>query len=181
MKTLKNLMVCIFTVIVVLSCETDVLETDNTAPTFNLRISGDGFLQNFTEEDDFESFQLNLNSESEYQIVFSQFDEGGIKRARLGWITEILELNSELPEGWTLLADDYFTFVVWEGDRENPVTGSLFTANFIAHAGQYDLNTGELRIFAEDFGGESGDTNQINPFMNIMIGYDLDTEVVLFD
>lgn len=163
------------------SCETDVPETDNTAPTFNLRISGDGFLQNFTEEDDFESFQLNLNSQSEYQIVFSQYDEGGIKLTRLGWFTGVLELTSELPEGWILTGDDVITYASWEGDSENPLTGSLFTGNFIAHTGQYDLNTGELRLYAEDFGGESGDRNHINPNMNIMIGYDLDTEVVFFD
>lgn len=181
MKTFKNLMVFLFMVIVVSSCETDVPETDNIAPTFNLRISGDGFLQNFTEEDDFESFQLNLNSESEYQIVFSQFDEGGIKRARFGWITETLELTSELPEGWSLLTDDFFTFAVWQGDTTNARTGSLFTATFIARSGQSDLSSSEIRIFAEDFGGESGDTNQIDPIMYLMIGYDLDTEVVLFD
>lgn len=163
------------------NCETDVPEVDNIPPTFQLTISGDGFTRNFTQEDDFDSFQLNLNSQSEYSFALVTADQGGVEEASLQWCTDGVQLTSEVPTDWFITTSGLSTFLVWEGDSANPLTGNACSGNFTVQAGQNELVGCPMNVFVKDFGGESGTSNTTFASLNILIGYNTPTEIILFD
>jgi hypothetical protein len=65
------------------SCETEIPSTDITPPTFNFRITGDGFSRTFTQADDFSRFQLNLKTDVNYNFTYIGSDAGGLKYMQL--------------------------------------------------------------------------------------------------
>ncbi len=181
MKPISKLMYIFLIFGMFQSCETDVPEEDNTPPTFQLTISGDGFTRHFTQADDFDSFQLNLNSQAEYSFALVTADQGGVEEASLQWCTDGVQLISDIPTDWFVTNSGLSTFLVWEGDSSNPLTGNACSGNFTVQAGQNELVGCPMNVFVKDFGGESGDSNTTFKTLNLLIGYNTPTEIVYYD
>lgn len=181
MKTITKLFFIALIFCCVQSCDTDVPDVDNTAPTFRLTISGDGFTRNFTQADDFDRFQLNLNSQSEYSFALITADQGGIEETSLQWCTDGVQLASDIPTDWSVTTSGLSTLLVWEGDPANPLTGTACSGDFTVQAGQNELVSCPMNVLVKDFGGESGASNTTFASLNILIGYNIPTEIILFD
>ena len=61
------------------SCDTEIPPTDTDPPTFSFMITGDGFEHTFTQDDDFENFELYVKSNTNYHFLFTAADSGGLR------------------------------------------------------------------------------------------------------
>lgn len=162
---------------ILLSCDTDIPETDTTPPTFRIEISGDGFTRAFTEEDDFDTFQLNLRSNTTYNILFSGVDQGGVRRLQMELPDDYVDFQTDIEAPWQTTTNGFTKTISWNGDQENPITAYIFTGSFVASG---DNIATSFYMRAEDFGGEDGPPfNITDGSLNIFIG-DQNTEVVTF-
>jgi len=160
------------------SCDTEIPPTDTDPPTFAFRITGDGFERTFTQDDDFESFQLNLKDDQEYDFIYSPGDTGGLKTAQIHYITDYFELETDVPAAWTLLSRGLSSTLLWQGDVNNPFTGTILNGTFRVNRDN-DLVSFNIDFDVRDFGGESGSSNQTFKSLNILVGQHA-TEIVYF-
>ena len=162
--------------ITIQSCETDIPETDNTAPEFSFKITGDGFDHTFTQDDDLENIQLNLKDDAEYDFILISSDNGGIKSTQ--WQlpgSDSIEFDTTIPSPWTVTNISLLNKIIeWEGDTNNPLTGNILTGTFESNGENLSV---AFRFSVSDFGGISGDSNTISNELNIYIG-NHNTEVI---
>ncbi len=160
-----------------ISCETEVPEVDDTPPTFSFRVTGDGFDRTFTQDDDFANLQLNLRHDADYDIIYSGADQGGVRNITLRYTTDYIEFDDNPPfpaAPWTQDFSGLSAFVEWEGDRSNPLTGSILTGTFRPNGENVSTS---FSFSVTDFGGENNDANTTTGELNILIG-DFNTELI---
>ncbi len=173
MKTSKNVLIkltqlTVFMLIICMqSCDTEIPPEDLEPPTFRFEITGDGFNQAFDQNTDFDSFQLNLREDAEYDFVFSAGDPGGMKQIQWQYASDYIELETAIPSSWQTTISGLSTFVNWFGDETNPVTGNILTGTFRANG---DLVGHSFNFMAKDFGGSSSMENTIFKSLNIFSG-----------
>ncbi len=136
-----------------IGCDTDIPETDSTPPTFRFEIRGDGFSRAFTDENEFNDFQLNLKDGASYTIIFSGGDQGGLKRLQMEFPEEYVDFQTSIDSPWQSTTNGFTRTIYWNGDRNNPITGHLFNGTFIASG---DGAFPSIYLRAEDYGGEDG-------------------------
>ncbi|TVZ52185.1 hypothetical protein [Dokdonia sp. Hel_I_53] len=174
LNTLKGILLCL-AISCLIGCDTDIPETDNISPTFRFEIRGDGFSRVFTEEDEFDDFQLNLKAGASFTIMFSGADQGGLKRLQMEFPQEYFDFQTDIDSPWQTTTNTFTRTIYWNGDRENPLTGYVFNGRFIA---SNDVGFPSIYLRAEDFGGESGPPFNISEgTINISIN-NHDTEVL---
>jgi len=156
------------------SCETEIPDTDTTPPTFSIKITGDGFERTFSQDDNFDSFQLFLKTNQEYDILFSGTDQGGVKLVQLQYPKDYINFTTEVSDPWAdVNVSGLSNMLNWQGNQDSPLTAGIFVGKFIPTG----INIGaEFNIYVQDFGGESSNYNSISKYLNIMIG-NHDTEV----
>lgn len=178
MKTLfktNKLKYIVILFLIITSCETDIPETDTTPPTFSIKIDGDGFDRTFTQDDNFESIQLNLKTGVEYNILFSGNDQGGVKLVQLQYAKDYINFTTDINAPWTDNSVSALSnMLTWQGDSNNPLTAGIFGGKFVTSG----VNIGtDFKIFVRDFGGEGGSSNSVSKQLNIYIG-NHNTEVI---
>ena len=153
MKYLKYPLIVLL-IVSLLSCETDIPETDTTPPEFSFRITGDGFVHVFNQDQDYSKIQLNLKNDAEYDFIYTGSDKGGVKLIQ--WqlpISDYIEFDSTIPDSWQDNVSGLSRIIKWNGNSSNPLTGNILTGTFEAN-GEFVSDT--FRFFVSDFGGESG-------------------------
>ncbi len=179
MKNLKpngnRLLVALLTCLLAIACETEIPETDVIPPEFTFQITGDGFSETFDQDTDFSSFQLNLREDTDYDFILSGSDVDGLKRIEWYLAHDYIELESEVISPWSVTASSALVDVVsWNGNRNNPVTGSILAGTFRTRGNSIGVR---MTFYLTDFGGESGRSNSSSGELNILIG-DHDTEKI---
>ena len=173
MKTSKNVLIKLtqLTIIILFvsmqSCDTEIPSEDLEPPTFRFEITGDGFNQAFDQDTEFDSFQLNLREDAEYDFVFSAGDTGGMKQIQWQYNTPYVQLETAIPSPWETSIVGLSTFINWFGDEVNPVTGNILTGTFIAKG---DNANHLFNFMARDYGGDSSNENITFGSLNIYSG-----------
>ena len=169
------------------SCTVDVPETETATPKFSFKITGDdGFNHTFTQDDDFESFQLNLKKKTNYEFVFSGSDNDALKN--LIWnfpgaleAQTILTLADDTLPGWykTSRYDSSSDGVRFDGDSEDKVLSSSLEGIFYIYLGfDGDLNY-NFDFTAKDYGDMNVDENVTHRKLYILVrNEDQPTEIV---
>ncbi|MBJ2173220.1 hypothetical protein JBL43_03170 [Aureibaculum sp. A20] len=106
------------------SCDTDIPPTDTDPPTFSFKIKGEGFERTFTQDDDFESFQLNLTAGASYEIDYIGLDTGGLEYMGMVFSYGHFEIVGSLPTDWEDYNNGFNRWFRWNGDANNPITGN---------------------------------------------------------
>lgn len=169
--------ITLFTIILiafsVISCQTTIPETDTLPPKFSLRISGDGFDRTFTQDDNFEHMQLNLRENTNYDVIFSGVDEGGLAHLEFIVYPRSFIIQRPIPAGWrtedfTFLQKRYF----WLGNRSAPLTGTVYNNVFKTEAvSDPTRQIGHfIKIFASDYGGTRRAANSVSKELQIVVG-----------
>lgn len=176
MKTLFKILVLSIT-LTLGSCKTSIPASDTTPPTFRLTIKGDGFDRTFLHTNDFDSFILNLKSDTEYEFVFTVNDRGGLRRASLTYARDYMDITSSLPVTWTESSSTpLVNNLVWTGERSDPYRIAQYAGTFRTSG---DLIASSIDIEASDFGGSSGLAgNMVAARLNIYIASGQTTEIV---
>ncbi len=176
MKFYKIFILAILTVIFT-SCETDIPAVDTTPPTFAFKVSGDGFDRTFTQDDDLANIQLNLRQGDNYEMLFSSGDNGGVEYTSLRYDAQNIEFDNDpvFPaEPWTQERSGLSTFIEWEGNRNNPLTGNILLGSFTPNGENVSTS---FTLYVRDFGGDNNSSNVTSGELVVFIG-DVDTEVI---
>jgi|TARA_R110000744_G_scaffold24518_3_gene61394 hypothetical protein len=171
-----SILLCtLFSFLLFTNCETDIPETDTTPPTFSFKISGDGFERTFTQDDDFDTFELYLKNNTTYNFLFTAGDAGGLRT--MEWDIEpksLVEFLEPIEAPWSIVPNS-FSDTMWirwtETDRNNAKTGELLTGNFkcpVEFQNQQMYNMSFL-FTVGDFGGDSGPSNTTSKRLHIVI------------
>ncbi len=151
------------------SCETEIPIEDDIPPKFSFRVTGDGFDHTFNQDTNFNSIRLMLRRGVTYDFVYAGSDEGGMDRIEWNAI-HLGRVSIDPPTGgpwiYSHLAGSYSS-LHWNGDRNNPVTGSAVAGSFTT---QGSGNDATFRFTLEDFGGEVRVPNNILKDLTIYIG-----------
>ncbi|MBJ2173222.1 hypothetical protein JBL43_03180 [Aureibaculum sp. A20] len=185
---MKNLINChniivrqtVFSVLVIMgflfqSCDTEIPPTDTDPPTFSFTITGDGFDHTFTQDDDFENFELYVKSNTNYHFVFAAADAGGLRT--MEWDIEpekLFELITPVEDPWQILPNVFgdTMWIRWTDTTTADVkTGQFLTGDFRfpMSAENNASNTLDFWFHAGDFGGQSGPSNTVNKRLKIVI------------
>ena len=144
------------------SCDTDIPPTDTEPPTFSFKIKGEGFERTFTQDDDFENIQLNLTAGAAYEIDYIGVDAGGLKYMSMEFPYGNFDIIGTLPNDWEDDNNGFKRWFYWNGDSNDPKTGSLISKGTII-AMELSANEGIGGSFyfdLRDYGGQSGSSNQ---------------------
>ncbi|SDH33577.1 hypothetical protein [Winogradskyella thalassocola] len=168
---MKKSILTLITLIALLtfSCETEIPETDSTAPTFSLHIKSARFEHTFTQDDDFNNITLKLKNDAGYQFTLTGVDNGGVRMMR--WqvpSNDHIEFDNEILSPWTIRNISPFNRMIeFLGDRNNPYTAEFLNGKFRAKGNQAFA---VFNIFISDFGGESANYNNASAALDIAIG-----------
>jgi len=130
MKTIIKLFLTLNIIIVLLSCITDVPETDTIAPEFSLQITGDGFDRTFTQDDDLENIQLNLGADTPYNFLLGGIDQGGVRQIQFQHTPDFTPIRTPIPSPWTQSNGGLTTTIRFNGDSNNALTTQLLASTF---------------------------------------------------
>ncbi|MFC4633872.1 hypothetical protein ACFO3O_08135 [Dokdonia ponticola] len=170
MKTLFKYLCASFLVCCLIACETDVPETDTVAPTFSLKITGDGFDRTFTQDDTFDNLQLNLRAGISYDFILGGVDQGGVRQVQFQYSPISTPISTTIPSPWTENNNGFSSTIRFNGDRNNAFTAQLLSGTFTATLGSEEIIAETFYIRVEDFGGESGPPfNITEAVLNIVI------------
>lgn len=170
MKTLIQYTLIALFIYSISSCETDVPETDTVAPTFSLKITGDGFDRTFTQDDTFDNLQLNLRAGISYDFILGGVDQGGVRQVQFQYSPISTPISTTIPSPWTENNTGFSSTIRFNGDRNNALTAQLLSGTFTATLGSEDIIAETFYIRVEDFGGESGPPfNITEAVLNIVI------------
>ncbi|GEM_PF-1267267 len=158
------------------SCDTEIPPTDTEPPSFSFKITGDGFDHTFTQDDDFNSFQLNLREDALYDFIYTSGDAGGLKLMQMQFPFDYLEFESVLNSTWTQANSGLSTVLTWSGDAASPITGNILTGNFRVNG---DLIAFGVFFDMRDYGGQSGSSNTLFKDLNILSANHT-TEIITF-
>lgn len=157
--------------ILLVSCDTEIPDIDSDPPNFLFRITGDGFSQDFDQDTDFESFQLNLRADTDYEFYYSVGDSGGMNRAHWQWVSDSFEFETIVAPNWNLSSSGISSYYTWQGDRSDPVTGAILNGTFRTESVAQSTSIGHSFSFmVRDFGGASAMENVIYEDLNILTG-----------
>ncbi|MFD2824264.1 hypothetical protein ACFS5M_11335 [Lacinutrix iliipiscaria] len=171
-----NIFWSLFICFLLFSCGTRIPETDNTPPTFSFQITGDGFQKTFTQEDLSTTYQLNMNENATFSIVFSGLDNGGISRATWEFSHREIELFGNVQEGWILRPISTFNNAIeFLGQSSTPVNAFVLNQRFGINEDYF--GSGVFRIRVRDYGGASGTENLVSYEIQLSIG-DFPTELI---
>ncbi len=152
------------------SCETDVPDTDMIAPTFSLKITGDGLDRTFTQDDNFANLQLNLRAGASYNFILAGVDAGGVRQIQFQYSPISTPINTPIPSPWTESNNGFTSVIRFNGDRTNAITAQVLSGTFTATLGSESIISDVIYIRVEDFGGESGPPfNSTEGVLNITI------------
>ena len=165
-KTISFSMLIIL-VFIFQSCDTEIPVTDIEKPTFSFQLKGNGINRTFTQDDDFDTFQINLTTDASYDFVYAAGDLGGLKLAQMQFPDEYVQFETEIPDSWITWTGGLSRYFEWRGDVSNPTTGTVLTGTFKVIGNNVSLN---MILGQTDFGGESGRSNAIFRGLNIYIG-----------
>ncbi|MHA7059320.1 hypothetical protein ACWGOQ_0018985 [Aquimarina sp. M1] len=158
-----------------ISCETDIPETDATAPTFTFNISGDGFNRTFNQEDDFSSLQLNLRADTEYNFIYSGADSGGVERISWQYPHDYIEFSTEIPTPWEQATTTFLSSIIfWDGDETNPTTGNILSGKLVTNGDGVSIS---FSFLVSDFGGLDSISNTTEKTLTLYID-EQNTEVI---
>ncbi len=164
-----------FFIMLFISCETDIPETDTTAPTFSFNISGDGFNWTFDQDDDLSGLLLKLRTNTEYRFIYSGSDAGGVERISWQYPHDFIEFSTDIPAPWeNATVTPVSSIVYWEGDAANPTTGNILNGRLVTNG---DVIGFAFYFFVRDFGGSDGLSNITEKILNIYIDEN-DTEII---
>jgi len=155
MKNIANigfLLVAIF----IVSCDTDVPETDTIDPTFSIKITGDGFDRTFTQEDNFDNLQLNLRVGVSYDFILAGVDAGGVRHIQFQYSPISTPISTPIPSAWTESNNGFTSVIRFSGYRNDAITAQILTGSFTPTLISEDILFETFYIRVEDFGGESG-------------------------
>ena len=162
-QLLLVLLISLFTI----SCETEIPETDVIPPGFTFQITGDGFSETFNQDTDFGSFQLNLREDTAYDFILTGSDADGLKRVEWYVVSDYIDIETDINSPWSVSATSPLVDVVsWNGNRNDPLTGSILTGTFRTRGNSIALG---MTFYLTDFGGESGRSNSSSGELNILI------------
>ncbi len=184
MKTIKSLsdksirmLLVLLVGLSIIACETEIPETDVIPPEFTFQITGDGFNETFDQDTDFSSFQLNLREDATYDFILTGSDADGLQRMEWYIVKDYIQLESEVNSPWSIIPNNPLIDVVsWNGDRSNPLTGSVLAGTFRTNGRSIALG---MTFYLTDFGGESRRSNDSSGQLNIFID-NHPTEIVPF-
>lgn len=166
---MRNLILVCLIAVFTLSCETDIPETDITAPEFSLRIMSARFDHTFTQDDDFSNIQLRLKDNSGYRFTLTGSDIGGVRMIR--WQVPSrnhVAFDEEITSPWTIRnVSSINRMIEWLGDRNAPLNGAILNGKFRATG---DQAYPTFNFFVSDFGGESSSYNNTSETLQIAIG-----------
>lgn len=157
----------VISVFILQSCDTEIPTTDTEPPTFSFLLKGTGINRTFTQDDDFDSFQINLTADASYNFVYAAGDSGGLKLAQMQFPDDYVQFETEIPDSWTTWTGGLSRYFTWLGDVSNPTTGTVLTGTFKVKGNNVSLN---MILGQTDFGGESGRSNATLRGLNIYIG-----------
>ena len=157
------------------SCDTEIPPTDTDPPTFSFMITGDGFEHTFTQDDDFENFELYVKSNTNYHFLFTAADSGGLRT--MEWDIEpkkLFELITPIEEPWQIIPNE-FGETMWIRWTDTTIadakTGQFLTGDFRFPMSTENNTSYTLDFWfhAGDFGGQSGPSNTVNKRLRIVI------------
>ena len=160
------------------SCDTDVPETDTIAPTFSLKITGDGLDRTFTHDDNFGNLQLNLRAGASYDFMLAGVDAGGVKQIQFQYSPISTPINTPIPSPWTESNNGFTSVIRFNGDRNNAITAQVLSGTFTATLGSESIIADIFYIRVEDFGGESGPPFNITEGVLDIVIADHPTELI---
>jgi hypothetical protein len=180
MKTLTKYIVVFLITYSMGSCETDVPDTDTIAPTFSLKITGDGFDRTFTQDDNFTNLQLNLRAGVSYDFILAGVDNGGVRQIQFQYSPISIPISTTIPSPWTENNNGFTSVIRFNGDRNNAITAQILSGAFTPMLMSETILSETFYIRVEDFGGESGPPfNITEAVLNISIA-DHPTAVINF-
>lgn len=158
-----------FLLIALQSCVVEVPPEDADPPTFSFRLIGDGFDHTFTQNTNFNNITLMLKIGVNYQFTFYGNDEGGMDY--MGWYSVhsgSMEVDPELHGEWNFSELSGSTSLEWYGQPNDPLSGSIITGTFTTQ-GEV-VSNGTFRFTVEDYGGESGRSNNVTKDLPVVFG-----------
>ena len=173
-RVIRSIFFSIVTLITFLfqSCDTDIPPTDTEPPTFSFKIKGEGFERTFTQDDDFENIQLNLTAGAAYEIDYIGVDAGGLKYMSIEFPYGDFDIIGTLPNHWEDDNNGFSRWFYWNGDSNDPKTGSLISKATIItkQVSANDGIGGSFYFVLRDYGGQSGSANQTVKQLNTYLG-----------
>ncbi|WP_296386484.1 hypothetical protein [Winogradskyella sp.] len=173
----NSILICLIAVFT-FGCDTDVPETDTTAPEFSLRIFNARFDHTFTQDDDLSNLTLRLKNDAGYRFTLTGVDNGGVRVIQ--WqlpADNSIAFDNEITSPWSIVnTSSIRRMIEWLGDRNNALTGAILDGKFRATGSQ---RQDTFSFLVSDFGGESGSYNTYFSQLNIYIG-NWEAEVVEF-
>ena len=152
---LKHLML-LFLAVNLASCATRIPETDSTPPEITFKIEGDGFNRTFTDSENLENLQVNLNNTSRFRFTLTGSDQGGLQILGFTFPKDYVQITTELPEGWETISGTITDTFVWRGNSSSPTTGTILTGFFEVSG----ITSFTFDLSAEDFGGSARTSNR---------------------
>ncbi len=168
-KTIISMSFLAFLVIVIQSCVVEVPPEDPDPPTFSFRIIGDGFDHTFTQNTNFNSITLMLRVGVTYEFTFFGNDEGGMDH--MGWYSVhsgSMVVDPSLHGEWNFSELTGSTSLEWHGSPNDPLSGSIITGTLTTQGNV--VTNGTFRFTVEDYGGESGRSNNITEDLPVVFG-----------
>ena len=150
------------------SCETEIPFEDNIPPEFLFRISGAGAEYTFDQDFDFDNYFLILKTDETYNVTFSGGDGGGLKSIKWTFTNNgcFRYDDATITSQWNTREVNGRDVMEWEGDRRNPVTGSILNLDLTTGVGCNNTYT-SFDFELSDFGGELSMPNTISKRLTI--------------
>lgn len=176
MKTKRNpfkrtvrILILALVMILTQNCVVDVPPEDPDPPTFSFRIIGDGFDHTFTQDTNFNNITLMLRMGVTYEFTFIGYDEGGMDYMAWSAVhSGNMEVDPTLHGDWNFSDNIGATTLNWYGDVSNPLTGSILRGTFTTQGDV--VSNGTFRFTVEDYGGESGRSNNVAEDLRVVFG-----------
>jgi len=174
---LESLSLILFIAIVMQSCTVDIPETDTIPPQFSFRITGDGFDRTFDQNTDFDSFQLNLTEDAQYDFILTGSDAGGVKEITWQYPHDNIEFVDPISSPWMVTRlSGLSSQISWQGDSSNAITGNILTGKFKPNG---ELVSFSFDFGVKDFGGQLGTVNTFFASLSIYSG-NHNTEIITY-
>ncbi|WP_179019767.1 hypothetical protein [Winogradskyella forsetii] len=168
--------ILILLLLITLSCETEIPETDTTPPTFSLHLKSASFEHTFTQDDDFSNIILRLKNDAGYQFTLTGIDDGGVRI--IHWqvpSSDNIAFDNAIESPWSIRnISPLSRMIEFIGDRNVPYGAAIINGKFRAKGLNINAVFG---IFVSDFGGDSANYNSSSAELNIAIG-SWDAEVI---
>ena len=174
---MKKLIYALIALLLIYSCVSEVPETDTSPPEFTFKITGDNFDYTFNQDDDYDNIVLNLKNGSNYEFIYTGFDDGGVEIIQ--WKippSDYIEFGSVINSPWFITEEPSSKIIEWHGDIDNPLTGNVLLGNFEALGEDVRVN---FYFFVRNFSGVNA-SNAVSKRLRLNIDNHNSTEIVEF-